>query len=44
MDDLIQAIREDRDPMVSGEEGRKAVDLILAIYESARCGKEIIMK
>ena len=30
---MIQAIRKDRDPMVPGEEARKAVDLILAIYE-----------
>jgi UDP-N-acetyl-2-amino-2-deoxyglucuronate dehydrogenase len=44
VDDLIQAIREDRDPLVSGEEGRKAVDLILAIYESARSRKEIVLK
>ena len=27
--------------MIPGEEARKAVDLILAIYESARTGKEI---
>ncbi|MDF2959374.1 MAG: oxidoreductase [Paenibacillus sp.] len=43
VDDLIQAIRENRDPMVPGEEGRKSVDLILAIYESARSGKEVIL-
>jgi predicted dehydrogenase len=36
IDDMIQAILHDRDPMISGEEGRKAVDLILAIYRSAR--------
>lgn len=41
IDDLIRAIREDRDPMISGEEGRKSVDLILAIYESARTRKEV---
>lgn len=43
VDDMIQAIREDRDPMVSGEEARKAVDLILAIYESSRTGKEVLL-
>jgi UDP-N-acetyl-2-amino-2-deoxyglucuronate dehydrogenase len=43
VEDLIQAIREDRDPMITGEEGRKSVDLILAIYESARTGKEVIL-
>jgi UDP-N-acetyl-2-amino-2-deoxyglucuronate dehydrogenase len=44
IDDLIQAIRENRDPLISGEEGRKSVDFILAIYESARTGKEMILK
>ncbi|MFC3341957.1 hypothetical protein [Paenibacillus abyssi] len=28
---------------VTGEEAKKAVDVILAIYHSAREGKEIIM-
>lgn len=41
IDDLIQAVREDREPLISGEEARKSVDLILAIYESSRTGKEI---
>ncbi|WP_282940818.1 Gfo/Idh/MocA family oxidoreductase [Paenibacillus sp. RC67] len=41
IDDLIHAIREDREPLISGEEARKSVELILAIYESARTGKEI---
>ncbi|XOK60544.1 Gfo/Idh/MocA family protein [Paenibacillus elgii] len=41
VDDMIGAIREDRDPLISGEEGRKAVDLILAIYESARTRQEV---
>lgn len=39
--DLIQAIREDRDPMVNGEEARKSVEIILAIYESARTGRPV---
>jgi UDP-N-acetyl-2-amino-2-deoxyglucuronate dehydrogenase len=43
VDDLIQAIRENRDPMVSGEQGRKSVDLILAIYESSRTRKEVTL-
>ncbi|UQZ86327.1 Glucose--fructose oxidoreductase precursor [Paenibacillus konkukensis] len=41
LDDLIRAIREDREPLISGEEARKSVELILAIYESARTGKEV---
>jgi len=41
VDDLCQAILEDREPMVVGESARKAVELILAIYESARTGREV---
>lgn len=31
--DMIQAIREDRTPAIPGEEGRKALEIILAIYK-----------
>jgi len=41
VDDLVQAIKQDRDPYITGESARKAVDLILAIYESARTGKDV---
>jgi UDP-N-acetyl-2-amino-2-deoxyglucuronate dehydrogenase len=34
--DFMQATREDRDPMVTGEEGRKTVELFTAIYRSQR--------
>jgi len=37
--DLADAVLKDREPMVPGEEARKAVELILAIYKSARTGK-----
>ena len=36
--DTIGAIREDRDPMCPGEEGRRAVELILACCESHKRG------
>lgn len=39
--DMIGAIRERRPPSVGGLEGRRAVDLILALYESARTGREV---
>lgn len=39
--DFIDAIREDRDPAVSGEEGRKAVDVVLAIYKSMKDGRPV---
>ena len=36
MEDLIAAMREDRPPMIDGTEGLKALELVLAIYRSAR--------
>ena len=44
VDDLCRAVREDREPFVTGESARKAVELILAIYESARTGREVMMQ
>ncbi|MBE7031655.1 MAG: Gfo/Idh/MocA family oxidoreductase [Ruminococcaceae bacterium] len=44
IEDMAMAVIEDRDPMITGEEARKSVGLILAIYESARTGKEIIIE
>ncbi len=43
MDDLCLAIKEDRAPMITGASARKAVELILAIYESAKTGKEVVL-
>jgi predicted dehydrogenase len=39
--DFLQAILEDRDPRVTGVEGRKAVELFTAIYRSRRDGKPV---
>ena len=39
--DLLAAIREDRDPMIAGEEAKHALELILAIYESSRTGQPV---
>ncbi len=36
IDDFISAIVEDREPSVSGDEGRRAVELFTAIYRSQR--------
>jgi predicted dehydrogenase len=36
--DFLQAILEDREPAVTGEEARKSLELILAIYHSSRTG------
>ena len=42
--DFVKAIREDREPFINGEEGRKSLQLILSIYESARTGKPVKLR
>jgi UDP-N-acetyl-2-amino-2-deoxyglucuronate dehydrogenase len=39
--DLVRAVQEGRPPVIDGREGRKAVELVLAVYESARTGRNI---
>lgn len=39
--DFLQAILEDRDPMITGVEGRKTVELFTAIYRARRDGKPV---
>lgn len=39
--DMAEAVLYGKQPMIPGEEARKAVDLVLAIYESSRKGIEI---
>lgn len=41
--DFIDAIMCGREPAVSGKEGRKALEIILAIYHSVKYKKEIIV-
>lgn len=36
--DFCRATRDDRAPMIPGEEGRKPLEIILAVYESAKRG------
>jgi UDP-N-acetyl-2-amino-2-deoxyglucuronate dehydrogenase len=43
VEDMAQAIVEDRQPLVPGEEARKAVDITLAIYESSQTGREVFL-
>jgi len=37
--DFADAIREDREPLITGEEAKKAVEVVLAVYESSRTGQ-----
>lgn len=39
--EMLRALDEDRDPATSGEEGRKSLAVILAMYESARTGRPV---
>jgi len=41
IEDMVEAIQKDREPLVNGEEGRKAVEIILAIYKSSRENCEV---
>src|SRR5262249_2320293 len=39
--DFVEAIQTGRPPLVDGREGRRAVELILAIYRSAETGRAV---
>ncbi len=41
--DVINSLRNDKKGLIDGLEGRKSVELINAIYESAETGKEIFL-
>ena len=40
--DLVQAIRQDREPEIPGAEARRAVEVIKAIYRSSRLGGDTV--
>ena len=42
--DFVQAVRERRQPLVDGREGRRSVEVIEAIYRSARTGRTVELK
>ncbi len=39
--DFIDCVQEDKEPFVSGEEGRRLVEIMLAAYKSAQTGKAV---
>lgn len=39
--DVVDAILEDRDPAMTGEKARVPLQIVLAVYEAARTGKEV---
>jgi predicted dehydrogenase len=44
LSDFAAAIREGRAPLVDGREGRKAVEVILAIYQSMESGRAVNLR
>ena len=43
LSDMVDAIREDRDPKVTQYDGKLPVEIILAIYESSKTGKVVYL-
>jgi len=43
LNDMVQAIRNDRRPMIDAVDGKRLVDLILAIYESAKTSRTLYL-
>ncbi|HLV34579.1 MAG TPA: Gfo/Idh/MocA family oxidoreductase, partial [Spirillospora sp.] len=41
--DFVAAVRDGREPFVNGEEGRRALAVVLAVYESARTGQPVLL-
>ena len=42
--DFVNAIKNKREPLVNGEEARRALELILAIYESSKKGETVVFE
>ena len=42
--DMVDAIREDREPILTGDDARVSLAINMAIYESSRTGKEMFLK
>jgi predicted dehydrogenase len=43
LEEMMYAVRENREPMVSGREGRKSLELVEALYKSASTGQPIYL-
>jgi len=39
--DFVEAVKNDRQPIISGESGKKAMEIVLAIYKSQKTGKPV---
>ena len=43
IEDMIHSIETGSDPLIDGVEGRKSVEIVLAIYESAKTGQRVTL-
>ena len=43
VEDMAKAVLEDRAPMITGEDAKRSVEIVLAIYESSKQNKEIVL-
>ncbi len=41
--DMVASVESGRDPVITGEEARRPLEIILAVYESARSGREVVL-
>jgi len=41
IEDMMRAVIEDRAPMIDGREGRKSLEVVVALYESAVSGQAV---
>jgi UDP-N-acetyl-2-amino-2-deoxyglucuronate dehydrogenase len=41
VEDMVSAIKEDRSPVVTGKDGKDALSLVIALYESAETNKPV---
>lgn len=42
--DFLEAIAEGRDPLVTAGEARQTLEVILAVYQSARTGRDVVLQ
>jgi len=41
LEDFLDAVRKGREPLINGEEGRKSLEVVKAVYHSAQTGQEV---
>jgi UDP-N-acetyl-2-amino-2-deoxyglucuronate dehydrogenase len=44
LQDMADAVREDRDPVLTGDDARVSLAINMAIYESSRTGREVFLE